>query len=117
MDDVRALDRRYETVTWSALFIWLGAVTLIPGVPAGTGTVGVGIILLGLNLKRYLSRIPIKEFSTALGATAFILGIGKLLHSLLGLHAELQFFPVLLVVAGAITIIRAARPVTGTSRI
>ena len=108
MDNIRALNQRYETVAWSALLIWLGVVGLVPGVPAGAGALGIGIILLELNLKRCLSGMPANEFSTALGVIALVLGAAKLSRSLLGVHGELQLFPLLLIVIGLIMMIRGA---------
>ena len=59
MDNTRKLNRRYETIAWGTLLIWVGARDLMPGLPTGTGMLGIGLILLGLNLARRLYDIPI----------------------------------------------------------
>ena len=110
MDEIKTLNQRYEIVAWGALFILLGTINLIPGVPSGTGVLGIGIILLGLNLARYLSKIPTNGFTITLGVIAAVLGGALyLLHSLLRIQQfELPFFPVLLVVIGVIFLVRSA---------
>jgi hypothetical protein len=110
MGDLEALDKRYEAVGWSLWLIWLGLTDLISGLPAGTGTLGTGLILVGLNLARYRRQIPVSDFSTVLGVILLILGAAKLLRPLLtSQHIELPFFPVLLVVIGALMMIRGAK--------
>ncbi len=71
MGDVRESNRRYELFAWGALFILFGIINLVPGVPAGTGWLGIAIILMGLNLVRYLSKIPISIVSSTLGVIHF----------------------------------------------
>jgi hypothetical protein len=58
MEDARVLNRKYETIAWGAFFIWLGVTNLLRGLPEGTGALGIGVILLGLNLARYVRNIP-----------------------------------------------------------
>jgi flagellar biosynthesis protein FliQ len=110
MDEIKTLNQRYEIVAWGALFILLGTINLIPGAPSGTGVLGIGIILLGLNLARYLSKIPANGFTITLGVIAAVLGGALyLLHALLRIQQfELPFFPVLLVVIGVIFLVRSA---------
>ena len=100
MDNTRKLNRRYETIAWGTLLIWVGARDLMPGLPTGTGMLGIGLILLGLNLARRLYDIPINGVSTALGVAALLVGIVELFRSLQGVQVELPFFPVLLVMVG-----------------
>ena len=106
MDDARILNKRYETVAWGAFFIVLGVTSLVPGLPHGLGTLGVGIILLGLNLARYLSGLPTSGFTLTVGVIAVVLGLLDLLRALLNLQVELPFFPLLLIAIGIIWLIR-----------
>lgn len=107
MNEVKILDQRYETVAWGALLIFVGLISLIPGVLPGTGSLGVGIILLGLNLARYLSKIPMNGFTVTLGGVLFALGGGVyLLRALLRIPIELPFFETMLIVIGVVFIIR-----------
>lgn len=103
MDDVRALNQRYELVAWGALFILFGAIDLVPGVPAGTEWLGIAIILLGLNLVRYLSKIPTNIISITLGIIALALGASRLLH----LRGPLPFFETILIVIGVVLLVRS----------
>lgn len=103
-DDVRALNQRYELAAWGALFILFGAIDIVPGVPAGTEWLGIAIILLGLNLVRYLSKIPASIISITLGVIAFFLGASRLLH----LRGPLPFFETILIVIGVVLVVRSA---------
>ncbi len=118
MDPIKTLDRRYEGLTWAASFLWLGVRGFLPGLPVGTGLLGVGLVLVGVNLARRLSKIPLKEVSTALGATALLTGSLALYLGRLGIRVELPFFSLLLVAIGVVFLVRSiegrggARPVT-----
>lgn len=105
--NVKELSRRYELVAWGALFVWIGATDLVPGLPEGTGWLGVAIILLGLNLLRYLSNIPTGIISMAVGIIALILGAAKLLQ----FHFTLPLFETGLIVIGVILLIRSVAPI------
>lgn len=117
MNDMKTLNQRYETVAWGALFLWIGAVWLVPGEHFGLGWLGIGIILLGLNLVRYLRKIPTNWFSITLGVIALVLGAAKLLASLLRLDVELELFPIVLVVTGVNLLIRAVVTRAGTAQL
>jgi len=110
MDDIKTLNRRYETVAWGALLILLGVDFFVPGllVPYGIGMLGIGIILLGLNLARRLSHIPMNGFTIALGVLTLVEGVVALVRGLLGIQVKLPFFPTLLIGIGVILIIRVA---------
>jgi len=113
MQDVRSLNRRYETVAWGAFFILLGLTTLFRGLPDGVGAVGIGIIMLGLNLARYLSKIPTSALTITLGVLALVLGGVDALRVLFNLQVEVPLFPLLLI---AIGILLLARSVLRTAR-
>lgn len=100
MEDIKTLNRRYEAVAWGALFLWLGVRELLPGLPTGTGLLGVGAIFVGLNLARRLRHLPLNGVSTTLGVTALFMGGVVLFLTSLGTRVELPFFPVLLVLIG-----------------
>ena len=102
MSNIRALDARYETVAWGAVLILVGSLEAIPGSQGGAGVLGIGLILLGLNLARYVRRIPVSPFSITLGVIALGLGAVVLLRPVLGweFHLNLPAFPTLLIVIG-----------------
>ncbi len=100
MNHSEQLDKRYRSIAWGALFILIGALSLIPGDQPSLAILGGGAILLGLNLVRSLSRIPMNGFSLAVGAAAFFTGALVLFRSLLGLHFEIQLLPFILIAIG-----------------
>jgi hypothetical protein len=106
MENTRTSDRNLETVAWGALFIWWGITELIPGLPHGTGAIGIGLIFLGLNLARSLNGIPTSGFSTTLGILALVLGGLELASSVMRLSFELPIFAILLIVLGVILLAR-----------
>ena len=101
MNDIKTFNKRYEAVAWGAMFLLLGILSLIPGDQNGVFVLGTGIILLGLNLARYLGKIPTNGFTIILGALAFVVGTVALLRPVLNIPPiELLSFPVLLIVIG-----------------
>ncbi len=101
MNETKALNQRYEAIAWGALLLWIGVRDLLPGLPVGTGMLGIGLILLGLNLVRRLSHILVNGVSTALGGVAVFLGAVELFRAWQGIQVELPFFSVLLIMIGA----------------
>jgi hypothetical protein len=110
MNEINTLNQRYETIAWGAFFVLLGVLFFVPGplLPYGIGMLGIGVILLGLNLARSLSHIPVRGFSVTLGLLALLEGAVSLLRALVGIQLKLPFFPLLLIVIGAILLVRAA---------
>lgn len=110
--DLKALNQRYETITWGALFILIGILSLVPGIPPGAGTLSIGVILLGLNGMRSVKEIPINMFSLTLGVVASILGAAVLIGSLSGYKMDGPLFPAILIAIGIYWIIlaRMAKP-------
>ncbi len=116
MNDTQRRNRRYELITWGALFLWAGVRDLIYGLPVGTGLLGVGLILLGVNAARRLRKIPINLVSTTLGVMVLLLGLVVLFLSLHGIRVVLPFFPVLLVVIGVILLVQSTTRIRGATR-
>jgi hypothetical protein len=100
MDNLQSLNQRYETITWGAIFVLIGLTSLLPGVHPGAGTLGIGIILLGLNGARLLKKIPVNGFTLTLGLVAAILGGAVLIGSLQGYQLDGPLFPALLIAIG-----------------
>ena len=106
MDDTsRSLNRRYEVAAWGVFFIWLGVTSLFP-FANGAGTLGIGVILLGLNVVRYLNHVPISNFTVSLGILAIVLGAFDMMRAIFRLPLELPVFPILLIVLGAVLLWR-----------
>ncbi len=98
LDPAKAeLNKRLETIGWGCFLIMLGGFVFVPHtvVARGVWSVGVGIIMLGLNAARYVNHIKMSGFTTFLGVISLI-GGGL---QLLGLEAIEGAF--LLVILGA----------------
>ncbi len=76
-----ALNKRLETMAWGAFLIMLGGFALVPAdiVPKGLWSIGVGLIMLGLNLARYLNRLKMSGFTTFLGVLSLVGGVLELI--------------------------------------
>lgn len=74
------LNKRLESIAWGLFLIMLGCQAFIPSARVNEGywSIGVGLILLGLNLARYLNQIRMSGFTTVLGIIALATGIGEL---------------------------------------
>ena len=97
-----ALNKRLDAIGWGLFLIMLGGLWLAPEgmIPEGAWLIGTGLIILGLSAVRYLNGIEVSWFWIGLG----ILALGTGLSALLGV--SLPVFPILLIIAGAATIVR-----------
>lgn len=97
-----ALNKRLETVFWGLFLIMLGGQWLLPkdALPNGAWSIGVGLLLLGLNAARYFSHLRMSGFTTVLGILSVIGGIGEMV-----LKADLDG-AILLIVLGSILILK-----------
>jgi hypothetical protein len=101
-----ALNRRYRLAGWGSLLLWTGAVAFLPGerLPLGLGLLGIGAILLALNLlRRALHELPANPFDTTLGVIALALGAAELSGSLL-------VVPVAMIALGLVLLVRGMLP-------
>jgi hypothetical protein len=106
MENTRKLNRNFETYAWAAFFVWWGITELFIFLPEGTGTVGFGLILIGLNVARWLNGMSTSAFTITLGILALILGGLELVGFFLSLPFELPIFAILLIVLGVIVLVR-----------
>jgi hypothetical protein len=102
MNNTQILNRNLEAIAWGALFIWWGVIELFKFLPDGSGAIGIGLILLGLNAARSLNNIPTSGFTTILGILALVLGGLELARSVLYLPFDLPVFAILLLTLGAL---------------
>jgi len=102
MDNIQTLNRRFDAIGWGALFIWWGTTELLNFLPDGTGAIGIGLILLGVNAARSRNGIPASGFSTTLGILALVWGGLELAGVVLSLPFEIPVFAILLIVLGVI---------------
>src|SRR4030042_4461816 len=105
MNTTHTLNRNFEAIAWGALFIWWGITALVPSLPKGTTALGIGLILIAVNVARRLSGLPISGFSTTIGVLALGGGGLGLAGVLLSLPFELPVFAILLIVLGMIVLV------------
>jgi hypothetical protein len=96
------LNKRLETIGWGLFFIMLGGFAFVPHelVAKGLWSIGVGVIMLGLNIARYFFKIKMSGFTTFLGVISLLSGVTQLL----GMH-NLDA-PILLIILGAYLIVK-----------
>jgi hypothetical protein len=97
MNEMKKKNLRFESIAWGCILILIAGFELVPGNQGAEAVLGIGVILLGLNLVRYLNKIPVNAFSTTLGFLAF--GLGTLI-SLHLFHLQVPFFTLVLFVIG-----------------
>jgi hypothetical protein len=102
MNNIQVLNQRYEAITWGAIFILLGFLMFIPGDQNNVFVLGIGIILLGLNLARSLTQIAVNRFTVIIGAMALVLGGLSLLWPMLGngTRFDVDIFPFIILAIG-----------------
>ncbi len=106
MDNIQVRNRTFEGLAWGAFFIWWGLTELFQVLPNGTGVLGFGLILVGLNAARFLNGIPTSGFTLTLGILALGWGGLELAGFFLNLPFELPIFAILLVVLGIVMLAR-----------
>jgi hypothetical protein len=96
------LNKRLETIGWGLFLVMLGGFALVPHelVAKGLWSIGVGVIMLGLNVTRYVYKIKMSGFTTFLGIISLLSGATQLM-GVNNLDA-----PILLIVLGAYLIVK-----------
>jgi hypothetical protein len=96
------LDRQLEEIAWGILLVMIGLLWFFPEgmLPRDIWLVGSALIILGLNLARYLSRLRVNVFMTVLGLIALAAGVG----GIYGVH--LRLLPLLPILIGAQLLVR-----------
>ncbi len=105
MDNTKKLNHKYEIIAWGVFFLWWG-ITELKFLPHGTGDIGIGIILLGLNAVRSLRGIPASGWTIGLGIFMLADGLLELAGTVLNLPFKLPIFAILLIVLGMILVVR-----------
>ena len=97
------LNKRLETLGWGLFLILSGSVWFVPGwqVPEAIWLTGVGVIILGLNLLRFLNGIEPASFGIILGISALFVGLAGLVS------LSVPFLPVLFILLGGYILFRA----------
>ena len=79
--DKKTLNKRLETIAWGSFLIMLGGFMYIPDTVLSNGfwSIGVGLIMLGLNIVRYTKHIKMSGFTTFLGVASLVAGVMQIL--------------------------------------
>ena len=76
-----ALNKRLESAGWGLFLIMVGGFMFVPQnqVPQGLWSIGIGVIMLGLNAARYFYGIKMSGFTTFLGILSLVGGFLELI--------------------------------------
>ena len=107
MENTRKFNTVLDTIAWGALFLLWGITEMFTSLPDGTGALGVGVILVSLNLVLLWKGLPMNGFTGTMGILALVLGGLLLAQSFLHLSFDLPVFAILLLVLGVILLGRA----------
>jgi hypothetical protein len=93
-------NERLENIGWGLFLIIVGITFLGPEVeaPLGVWLIGAGLIMLGLNVVRYLGGMNTSSFTIGLGSVALVAGVASAL--------SVKIVGVLLILIGASIIVR-----------
>ena len=96
------LNKRLETIAWGCFLILLGGFMFVPEeiIRGGWWSIGVGLIMIGLDVARYFSRLKMSGFTTFLGIISVIGGVLDLV-GMEGVNG-----PVLIIVLGGYLILK-----------
>jgi hypothetical protein len=111
MDNLKILNRRYETVAWGLLAILWGVTILFNFIPFGIGVLGTGLILLGVNIVRSFYGLSTRRDNTVFGTLLLAWGVLELARPILRIlfkSADLDWviFAILLIGLGLVLFIR-----------
>lgn len=98
-----------DALAWGTVFILWGLTAMFPSLPKGTGALGIGLILIGLNVARSLTGRRTSGFTITLGILALLLGAFELVSPFLHLSFDLPIFAILLLTLGLITLMRVIK--------
>ncbi len=96
----KRLNHNIAAVGEAILLIWWGVVIMIDPLTIGMGAIGTGLILLGVNVARYLKGIPTKINTTGIGVIALVWGG---LDTVFDPSLEISF-AMLLIIIGVVSI-------------
>jgi hypothetical protein len=71
------LESRIDSAGWGLFFLMTGVMLLVPGLPAGSWLIGVGILLIGLSVLRAMLRLPVSPFGVMMALVLVATGLGE----------------------------------------
>jgi hypothetical protein len=93
-------DRNFAAIGWGLFFIWIG-ICYLAGFSFSVGILGVGIIILGVQLSRKLSNVKSEGFWVVVSILFIIGGIWDLIK------IQFDIVPILIIIAGILLLISA----------
>ncbi len=96
----RDIAKRIDAIGWGLVFLMTGVLALIPGLPDGTWLVGLGLLILALNVVRLVIGLRLDWFGVILGSGALLAGIGTMAGLQVPVFALLLIACGLAVIAG-----------------
>jgi len=97
-----ALKTRLDEIGLALLMILTGSVLLLPDqLPSGSWLIGVGVIVLGMDVVRFLVGITVSGFSLIVGAIALSCGFSS------ASGVDLPVFAAMFLVLGFVLLFRA----------
>ena len=74
----REFESRLDTVGWGVLFVAVGAVLLVPGLPSGAWLAAVGVVMVGVSLVRIAAGLPVVLTTVVVGIAALVAGLAEM---------------------------------------
>ena len=87
---------QYFAIGWALVLILIGVIWLLPKdtLPEGSVLIGIGVILIALNIAKYAQGRGISDVTLFLGILALVVGIRDLMK------LRLPLVPIIMVVLG-----------------
>jgi hypothetical protein len=96
----QALCRRLDAIGWGAFFIWMGVIMIVKVFPAGTASIGIGVIILGEAVARVVLGVSVSAFWILLGIIFLAAGFGEIFA------INFPLLPIAFLVCGVLLILR-----------
>lgn len=98
-----ALARKLDAVGWALFLIWIGIILLM-GAKASLALLGIGIIIVGVQVIRMLYQLSLEGFWFVVGLLILVGAIWQMAG------AKFKLVPILLIVAGVALIVTRFLP-------
>lgn len=101
MNTKLSLENKLPTLIWAVLLIWWGMRwSLLEALPEGSGLLGTGVILLGVNALRKSARLPTNPNTTFLGLLTLLAGGVLVGYSFLHLPSQAPVLETVMITLG-----------------
>ena len=106
-EDKRAAIKKLDAVGWGIFFIWIG-IAFLADVGLGVGLLGLGIIIVGVQMGRMYLNLPIEGFGLVMGVLFIVAGVWNLLRIHLGQEPiPYGLMPILSIAVGVVLVVSA----------